>query len=88
MRSSKGPSYFHDVRSLFVTPVFNYTVTELDFYHNRVRTVLVVVNMKNVIFKFYLEEEIYQYIFVNDAGKRALDTVFWGSGRKGEAFGI
>ena len=57
MWSPQCSSYFHDVRALFVTPVFNNTVTELDFHHYRVLTVLVVVYMESVIFKFYLEKE-------------------------------
>ena len=57
MRSPQCSSYFHDVRVLFVTPVFNNTVTELDFHHYRVLIVLVVVYMESVVFKFYLEKE-------------------------------
>lgn len=59
MRSSQCSSYFHDVRALFVPPVFNNTVTELDFHHYRVLTVLVVVYMESVIFKLHLEKECY-----------------------------
>lgn len=56
MRSPQGSSNLHDVRVFFVNPVFYNTVTELDFYHYRVRTVLVVVYMESVIFELYLEE--------------------------------
>ena len=57
MRSTQCSSYLHDVRAFYVTPVFDNTVTELDFHHYRVRTVLVVMYMESVIFKLYLENE-------------------------------
>lgn len=41
--SSQDPSYLHNKRAFCVTPILYYTVTEFDFYHNRVCAVLVVV---------------------------------------------